>query len=104
MRYAYGIGFFLDNVKTHSVGGIFIENRCTKRPTHSVGEIFFNKTFSREKIVCSSYDFAMTTTHKKQKIDSSFHSESLSGISNSERVVKNLYGSLLLMLVILYRS
>jgi len=67
MRYAYGIGFFLDNVKTHSVGGIFIENRCTKKPTHSVGEIFFNKTFSREKIVCSSYDFAMTTTHKKNK-------------------------------------
>src|SRR5690606_30607651 len=91
-------------VETHSVGGIFIEDRCTKRPTHSVGEIFFNKTFSRVKIVCSSYDFAMRQrTIKKQKIDSSFHSESLSGISNSERVVKNLYGSLLLMLVILYR-
>ncbi|GEM_PF-3138334 len=61
------IGVFLDSLKTLSVGGIFIENRCTKKPTHSVGEIFFYKTFSREKIVSSSYDFGMTPILKKNK-------------------------------------
>ena len=40
---------------------------------------------------------------KKQKIDSSFYSESRSGISNSERSVKNLYVSPSLDPVILNR-
>src|SRR5690606_34605958 len=46
----------------------------------------------------------MTTSPKKiTKIDSSLRSESLSGISNSERLVKNLYGSPPIGPVILYR-
>jgi len=50
----------LKDLQTPRGGGIFVELRCLKWRTHSVGEIYFNESFCKKKtikkIVYSSYD------------------------------------------------